>query len=482
MTSLHAGSRRRARGSRGAATASVVAAALFHLALAGAATATGVLSGWSFGMPAEAAQAAATRPPGRPLRPSCDGEALLAVGARSLLCASPFVDDRAACVTDLGNRLESDRLRCHLDQLDAALVTITPIDLDKLTQIDPEMLLDEDLAPAPPPPPPAPAIALQPQQPPPPPPPPPPEVRQREEQIVEVAKAPPTEAPVDSRFLAEQNSKVEHQTVARGSVDEPMIAKPHDEQLAIKPDARDPASTKPPEDRGVRPDAPPAPTTLSMRTPGPRLPSEVAQEERTVGPEGGATGPRGDGTQRARGNSLFAAEARQRASSPGEDGGGGGGEPRPDLRPTADILERVAGGGSVDHLDDVDVGDETALNSRSSVYATFFNRLKRGVRQRWHPDEVWARHDPTLAVNGFKDRVTRLRVSLSPSGDVVQIMVAEPSGVSYLDDEAIRAFRAAQPFPNPPRALVNSAGVITFTFGFYVTVSGARTDWRYNGG
>ncbi len=449
-------------------------------------TGTGLIEGMSFAATADDGDAStvagAARTPRPPLRPSCDGDSLLVAGARSVMCAGPFVDDRGRCLVDVANRLESDRLRCHLDQLEAAMVSITPIDITRIPQIDPEMLLDEEeqLRPAPPPVPELIAIAVPPPPPPPPPPkaaPPPPPPR--DEQVVEVAQK-PTDEPVDSRFLAEQNSRVEHQTVARGSVQEPMTQKPADDRLKIVPDPRDPSSSKPPDVEGQREDAPRAPGALSMRAAGPRKPSEVAQDARTVGPLDGATGPRAfGGTKQARGNSLFAAEARQRAISPGDGGAGGGSKAIPDLRASEDVLERAAGGGSVDHLDDVDAGDETALNSRQFVYASFFNRTKRSVAQQWHPGEVWQRHDPTLAINGLKDRTTRVRVTLSPSGELLKIIVIEPSGVSYLDDESIRAFRAAQPFPNPPPGLVNEYGAIVFTFGFHVSVNGNRTEWKF---
>ncbi len=478
------GRRRRAAGGRGAVLGALAVATRAHVALAGAAGATGVLTGWSFTAAATSTRPAAPAIPRPPLRPSCDADALLVAGARAVVCASPFVDQGARCLVDVGNRLESDRLRCHIDQLEAALVSIAPIDIDKIPPIDPEMLLDEEaqLQPAPPPVPEL--IALAAQQPPPPPPPPPPtppaaQAPRLEEQVVEVAQPPSDVVPDNARFLAEQNSRVERQTVARGAVDEPMTAKPSAKELEIKPDAREPSSSKPPDVAGQRADAPRAPGLLSMRAAGPRKPSEVAQDARTAGPLDGATGPRGDGSRRARGNSLFAAEARQRAIAPGDGGGGGGTDAIPDLRASQDVLERVAGGGSVDHLEDVDVGDETSLSSRQFVYASFFNRAKRSVAQVWHPAEVFDRHDPTLMVNGFKDRTTRVRVTLSPSGELINIIVTEPSGFSYLDDEGVRAFRAAQPFPNPPPGLINAAGVISFTFGFHVSVSGNRTDWRF---
>lgn len=475
--------RRRLGGNRAAVMSAFAVAAVAHVAVAGVATATGALGGFSFAAPPSAPKATVAATPRARLAPSCDGDALLAVGARSLLCVSPFVDDRAACVTELRNRLESDRLRCHLDQLEAALVSITPIDVDKIPQITPEMLLD-DLTPPPPepPPPPPPELVAMAQPPPPPPPPeagPPEPPKQRDEQIVEVARPSDSQPPPDTRLLSEFDSRVERQTVARGAVDEPMTAKPGAKELEIKPDPRDPSSSKPPDVEGRRDDAPREPGKLSMRMPGPRKPSELAQDAKTVGALDGALGPRGDGNRLARGNALFAAEARERGPEPGQEGGGGGTDAIPDLRPSADVLERAAGGGSVDHLEDVEAGDETALNSRSSVYAIFFNRLKRRVAQEWAPQPLWQRHDPNLNVYGFKDRNTRVRVTLTPMGELLKIIVIEPSGVAFLDDEAVRAFRAAEPFPNPPGGLVDASGGITFTFGFHVSLSGNRTSWRF---
>ena len=53
-----------------------------------------------------------------------------------------------------------------------------------------------------------------------------------------------------------------------------------------------------------------------------------------------------------------------------------------------------------------------------------------------------------------------------------------PCGVDVLDDEAVRAFEAAGPFPNPPDGLVQSDGLITFEFSFHFEIGAPRTSWR----
>jgi TonB family protein len=137
------------------------------------------------------------------------------------------------------------------------------------------------------------------------------------------------------------------------------------------------------------------------------------------------------------------------------------------------VLERALGGGSVDHLEGIEEGDETSLNSTRWLHASFFNRTKRLVAQNWDPASIHARRDPTGRVYGTKTRITKVRVTLDRRGKVEKIYVIEPSGVDFLDDEAVRAFRAASPFPNLPEELAGDP----FTFGFYFEI-GDQPKWK----
>jgi protein TonB len=69
-------------------------------------------------------------------------------------------------------------------------------------------------------------------------------------------------------------------------------------------------------------------------------------------------------------------------------------------------------------------------------------------------------------------------VSLSAKGELSKIVVTNPSGVSELDDEAVRAFHAAAPFPNPPKELASADGMITFAFSFFFEIGAPHTSWR----
>jgi len=159
------------------------------------------------------------------------------------------------------------------------------------------------------------------------------------------------------------------------------------------------------------------------------------------------------------------------AGSPGKQG----------LRGLPDAVRRAFGSpGSFDDIDGVEEGDENLLNSRRWRFASFFNRVRDAVAQHWHPEVIHAARDPDGRVYGTKTRITRLRIRLNPDGSLHRIRLEQPSGVDYLDEEAIRAVRTAQPFANPPPQLVDPrTGYIDFGFGFIFEIHGAPRIFRY---
>ena len=175
-----------------------------------------------------------------------------------------------------------------------------------------------------------------------------------------------------------------------------------------------------------------------------------------------------------------ASPAEKAESGGAEAGGGGGGAERslPDLRPSEDLLRRAVGGGSVDKIDGAESGDFTALNTVQWKFASFFNRMKRQVAQNWHPDRAYLRRDPTGKVYGSKDRITVLQVSLKPDGALAHVVIERPCGVGFLDEEAVQAFKLAQPFPNPPAGLLGDKDLITFSFGFHFQIGQPPANWK----
>jgi TonB family protein len=282
-------------------------------------------------------------------------------------------------------------------------------------------------------------------------------------QVVDLPTPREQQRPDSARFVSEHDSTVPREMKKYGRF----------EDNARQGDQNGSASVS-------RPPTPAGDGRLAMRTP------DLGRFLRNQGPPGLA-GPSSrpgsaygapDPGRPEPGGSIpeLGAEARPKPGGGGAQGGLG-----PSLMPNEQQLARAIGGGTQDALKEVDDGEETALNSKRWRFASFFNRVKRQVAEHWHPDEVYRQRDPTGAVYGRKNRYTELRVHLKPDGRLSHIALAQPSGLEFLDDEAIEAFKEAEPFPNPPRQLVEN-GLISFGFGFLFDLNGTpQMRWfRYN--
>lgn len=142
------------------------------------------------------------------------------------------------------------------------------------------------------------------------------------------------------------------------------------------------------------------------------------------------------------------------------------------LVPTIGTIARISGSPSRDHVDGVAEGDGTFLNTKEFKYATFFYRLRDSVAAHWEDlaAREYRRRDPTGNIYGVRDRSTLLNVRLTRDGRLDAVRVERTSGVDFLDDVAIQAFKMAQPFPNPPTGIVDADGHIQFNFQFVVTM------------
>ena len=284
-------------------------------------------------------------------------------------------------------------------------------------------------------------------------------------QIVDVPAPREEKRPDDARFVSEHDTTVPKETKKYGKFDE----------KAREGDARGSASQTTPKNA-----APPIDRRLAMREPqlnrstprhslGPDAPERPAEQsgDRYGAQSPGAPSP--DGVLPQLGRAF---------QQPGGGGPSGSGAP---LMPSQEQMARAIGSGSQDYLKDVDDGEDTALNSKRWKFASFFNRVKKQVADHWHPEEAYRKSDPNGSIYGSKNRLTILRVQLKPDGTLANVALESPSGVEFLDDEAIEAFKQAQPFPNPPLQLVEQ-GTINFRFGFLFELSGAPRMrlFRYN--
>jgi TonB family protein len=301
-----------------------------------------------------------------------------------------------------------------------------------------------------------------------------PPLQQLPGQVVDVAPTsgdkPP---PKDTRFLAESNNSVEKETVSRFRRLDYEKAAPTPTQNKVKdqsPGARSDPTTRAAQAGAAGGDTRKAGAPGRMPDASPKpSPDKLAM---AVSPDGlldarqRETAPGTDRKKTPIEELGEGGEGGEGASSPGASGG------KPILTPSSAFYDKLTAAPAPDHVEGVDVGDATFLNTREWKYAGFFNRVKQNVAEVWNPMDAARVRDPTGSRYFSKDRTTVLAVTLNPQGTITEIKVARSSGLDFLDQTAIDAFEKAQPFVNPPPGLADARGDIRFTFGFHVATGG----------
>jgi TonB family protein len=388
-----------------------------------------------------------------PMDPKCLVEEGLAYAARFTTCLAPWTQDRPACFAALsaswGESLTACRNMAH--EVEITMIEAAPLipGAQPVTaEVDPIKIEEAKK-----------------------------EEAKLEGQVVEIAPPKVEVHPDQSKYLAEYDSKVEHETKKSGV--------PEERAGEVAPAATSPA----PKDAQVASPRPIAQTESGTGAAGntaPKVPSVAAgRPGETAGaaakPEGGAEAglnPEEGGLLQKLGGGGGKPGAEPRPA-PGDSGAGGDGRALSmrDLRPSGAALERAASG-TFDALPDVDEGDDTGLNTKRFTYAGFYNRVKRSVADNWRPADLYRMRDPSGKIYGYKDRMTLLKVSLSADGRLANVIVEKACGVDFLDEEAVRAFKAAGPFPHPPQGLVDKdSKLITFSFGFQFQINDGG-NWK----
>jgi len=143
-------------------------------------------------------------------------------------------------------------------------------------------------------------------------------------------------------------------------------------------------------------------------------------------------------------------------------------------------LGPIEGGPMPDDLRGVEEGEGTFLNARGFKFASYLNRVKETVGRVWTQrvlDESGKR-DPSGQLYMFKDRRTVVEFTIDKDGDVMDVKVQASSGVPYLDEVAVDAFKLVERFPNPPPGLLAQDGTVRLPFAFTLmsTSGGARIN------
>jgi protein TonB len=83
-----------------------------------------------------------------------------------------------------------------------------------------------------------------------------------------------------------------------------------------------------------------------------------------------------------------------------------------------------------------------SLNSHDPVYMNYFNRIKQAINQNWEYPELAKRY-------GLQGTLF-LEFAVGANGQLEQLRLVRSSGSQLLDDEALRAIKAAAPFAPIP--------------------------------
>jgi TonB family protein len=355
--------------------------------------------------------------------------------------------------------------RPELDRVTAVtLISLSPQEFRRNLQVQPRDELEQKQAAAPEP------EAAEEEE---------PEQRPVRGQVVDVAPTPDSTPPEDPEFLSEHNTKVERESVSRDQRPDYGVAQP---RPTIASDQR-----RRPEQRQEQTGM--DRVALVTRKQGERRPASDAPTQAFEFPDlqqrealnlkldlSMGQLPSYSASDHMVGNSDRLHIQPGQPADRAEELAGEQGEHKSTVamfkQPSLDQLDLVTGAPSNDHIEDVPKGEATLLNSREFKYATFFNRVKRGVSQHWSPrvGEEYRRRDPYGNIYGVKDRYTLLNVALDPAGELIDVSVVNSSGIGFFDEVAVQSFRDASPFPNPPVGLVESDGRIHFQFGFFFMI------------
>jgi protein TonB len=83
-----------------------------------------------------------------------------------------------------------------------------------------------------------------------------------------------------------------------------------------------------------------------------------------------------------------------------------------------------------------------SLNTRDPIYVSYFTKIKQNIEQQWEYPEMALRY-------GLQGRLS-LEFTIGSSGQLEQLRMIRSSGSQLLDEEALRAIKAAAPFPPIP--------------------------------
>jgi TonB family protein len=88
------------------------------------------------------------------------------------------------------------------------------------------------------------------------------------------------------------------------------------------------------------------------------------------------------------------------------------------------------------------VSAPVSLNTKDPIFVSYFNKIKQSIESEWEYPELALRY-------GLQGKLS-LEFVIAKDGQLTQLRLVRSSGSQLLDEEAIRAIKAAAPFPPIP--------------------------------
>ncbi len=104
---------------------------------------------------------------------------------------------------------------------------------------------------------------------------------------------------------------------------------------------------------------------------------------------------------------------------------------------------------------------ELKISAVESDRGQFITRMQRKISQHWSPLKT-----VTSSMYNYDSVSVEIAVVLNQNGEVVNLMVTNPSLFSGYDQETVRALQEASPYPNPPDSLVGQDGLVLIPWQF----------------
>jgi protein TonB len=122
-----------------------------------------------------------------------------------------------------------------------------------------------------------------------------------------------------------------------------------------------------------------------------------------------------------------------------------------------------------DYLKDIKSADKTLLNTKEFVFYSYYQRIRKQIRQQWEPNikgKIERLFLQGRQIASVKDHMTQVVIILDQFGNLTGVQLLNESGLKDLDKSAIEAFKAAEPFPNPPKGIIDADGKIRIRWDF----------------